>query len=486
MSNSELSSKYETVIGLEVHIQLKTNRKVFAPENFVFGSPPNQHVSPVSMAHPGALPSPNLRCIEHIVKLGLAIGCEIAQNSYFARKNYFYPDLPKGYQLSQDTLPVVGEGKMDIYVDGKEKKSIEIERIHLEEDAGKSIHDIHPSQSLIDLNRAGVGLAELVTKPDLRSAQEAGAFLAEIRRIVRYLQISDGNMEEGSLRCDANVSVMPKGSDTYGTRVEIKNINSISQVIKAINYESGRQMQCVDRGEALVQETRTWDVAKGKTAPMRDKETADDYRYFPEPDLQPLKISQAKILEIKAEIPRLPQSRFLQYIEEYKIAKNEAQSLADQREVSDYFEALIPFTDSPKTAANWVLGPVKTWLNEHNEDIINFPIQAKKLGDLSQLVKSGKVNLNAAKEIIFPKLCENPEGIPETIAQENDLIMESAENELQNAMESLIEKFPAEVKKYRGGKKNLAGFFVGQLMRQFKGKANPKEVNEVVRKLLEG
>ncbi|MEM8887919.1 MAG: Asp-tRNA(Asn)/Glu-tRNA(Gln) amidotransferase subunit GatB [Bacteroidota bacterium] len=485
MSNSELSSKYETVIGLEVHIQLKTNRKVFAPENFVFGSPPNQHVSPVSMAHPGALPSPNLRCIEHIVKLGLALECEVAQDSYFDRKNYFYPDLPKGYQLSQDTVPVVGEGVLDIYVDGTEKKSVQIERIHLEEDAGKSIHDIHPSQSLIDLNRAGVGLAELVTKPDLRSAQEAGAFLAEIRRIVRYLQISDGNMEEGSLRCDANVSVMPRGSDTYGTRVEIKNINSISQVIKAITYESGRQMQCVERGEALVQETRTWDVAKGKTAPMRDKETADDYRYFPEPDLQPLKISQAKIEELKTEIPRLPQSRFLQYAEEYKIAKNEAQTLADQREFSDYFEALIPFTDSPKTAANWVLGPVRTWLNEHSEDISNFPIKQKKLGDLSQLVKSGKVNLNAAKEIIFPKLCEHPEGNPETIAKENDLIMESAENELQDAMKALIEKFPAEVKKYRGGKKNLVGFFVGQLMRQFKGKANPKEVNEVVRNMLD-
>jgi len=485
MSNSELSSRYETVIGLEVHIQLKTNRKVFAPENFVFGSPPNQHVSPVSMAHPGALPSPNLKCIEQIVKLGLALECEIAQNSYFARKNYFYPDLPKGYQLSQDTVPVVGEGILDIYVDGKEKKSVQIERIHLEEDAGKSIHDIHPSQSLIDLNRAGVGLAELVTKPDLRSAQEAGAFLAEIRRIVRYLQISDGNMEEGSLRCDANVSVMPRGSDTYGTRVEIKNINSISQVIKAITYESGRQMQCVERGEALVQETRTWDVAKGKTAPMRDKETADDYRYFPEPDLQPLKISQAKIDELKAEIPRLPQSRFLQYAGKYKIAKNEAQTLADQREFSDYFEALIPYTDSPKTAANWVLGPVRTWLNEHNEDISNFPIDQKKLGDLSLLVKSGKVNLNTAKEIIFPKLCENPEGTPEAIAKENDLIMESAENELQDAMKALIEKFPDEVKKYRGGKKNLVGFFVGQLMRQFKGKANPKEVNEVVRNMLE-
>lgn len=485
MSNSELSSKYETVIGLEVHIQLKTNRKVFAPENFVFGSPPNQHVSPVSMAHPGALPSPNLRCIEHIVKLGLALECEIAHNSYFARKNYFYPDLPKGYQLSQDTVPVVGEGVLDIYVDGKEKKSVQIERIHLEEDAGKSIHDMHPSQSLIDLNRAGVGLAELVTKPDLRSAQEAGAFLAEIRRIVRYLQISDGNMEEGSLRCDANVSVMPRGSDTYGTRVEIKNINSISQVIKAITYESGRQMQCVERGEALVQETRTWDVARGKTSPMRDKETADDYRYFPEPDLQPLKISQEKIAELKAEIPRLPQSRFLQYAEEYKIAKNEAQTLADQREFSDYFEALIPFTDSPKTAANWLLGPVRTWLNEHSEDISNFPIKEKKLGDLSQLVKSGKVNLNAAKEIIFPRLCENPEANPETIAKEHDLIMESAENELQDAMKDLIEKFPDEVKKYRGGKKNLVGFFVGQLMRQFKGKANPKEVNEVVRNMLE-
>jgi len=396
MSHIDLASKYETVIGLEVHIQLSTLRKVFAPEDFVFGSEPNHHVSPVSMAHPGALPTPNLKCLRHIIKLGLAIGCEITPISYFARKNYFYPDLPKGFQLTQDTLPICGEGKMEITISGKHKKEIQIERIHLEEDAGKSIHDIHPTQTLIDLNRAGVGLAELVTKPDLRSAEEAGAFLAEIRRIVRYLQISDGNMEEGSLRCDANVSVMPRGSDTYGTRVEIKNINSISQVIKAISYESKRQMRCLEAGESLTQETRTWDVQKGKSFPMRDKETADDYRYFPEPDMQPVKVSKELLEELAAEIPRLPQERVEIYKKTYKIHKNEAQTLADQREFSDYFETLIKYTDSPKSAANWMLGAVRSHLNETSTDISQFPLSPEHFSSLIKRATEKKVILNAA------------------------------------------------------------------------------------------
>lgn len=485
MAHPDLASKYETVIGLEVHIQLSTQRKVFAPENFVFGSQPNHHVSPVSMAHPGALPSPNLSCLKHIIKLGLAIGCEIAPLSYFARKNYFYPDLPKGYQLSQDNLPICGEGELEIMIDGQANKVVQIERIHLEEDAGKSIHDIHPTQTLIDLNRAGVGLAELVTKPDLRSAKEAGAFLAEVRRIVRYLQISDGNMEEGSLRCDANVSVMLKGAKEYGTRAEIKNINSISQVIKAITYESQRQMECVEAGEKIRQETRTWDVQKGKSFPMREKETADDYRYFPEPDMQPVQVSKELLTQLAADIPRLPRERFELYQQTYKIPKNEAYSLGEQREFSDYFEKLIPYTDSPKSAANWMLGSVRTYLNETSSDITEFPLAPEKLGELVKLVTDKKVGLNPAKEIIFPALISQPTLSPESIAETHDLLMESAENELQEAMEALVKQFPNETKKYKSGKKNLIGFFVGQLMRQFKGKANPKEVNEIVRKVLD-
>lgn len=485
MSEQTHKTSFETVIGLEVHIQLKTRRKVFAPEDFVFGSFPNQHVSVVSMAHPGALPSPNLQCIRHMVKLGLALGCEIREQSYFSRKNYFYPDLPKGYQLSQDSIAICGPGDLEIQLENGEEKSIKIERIHLEEDAGKSVHDIHPKQSLIDLNRAGVGLAELVTYPDLRSAEEAGAFLAEIRRIVRYLQISDGNMEEGSLRCDANVSVMPQGAQVYGTRVEIKNINSISQVIKAINYESKRQINCLQKGEKIYQETRTWNVAKGNTAPMRDKETADDYRYFPEPDLQPITIKNETIEELKAEIPKLPQERFYQYQKNYKIPKNEARSLAEQREFSDYFESLLPLTSSPKSAANWMLGPVRNWLNEKSADIEHFPINTQQLAQLIKLVEDKKVGLNAAKEVLFPELLKNPAQKVEVLAKEKDVMMESAEDELLIAMQGLVEKFPAETKKYKNGKKNLVGFFVGQLMRQFKGKADPKEVNQVVRKVLD-
>ncbi|MEM6806307.1 MAG: Asp-tRNA(Asn)/Glu-tRNA(Gln) amidotransferase subunit GatB, partial [Bacteroidota bacterium] len=485
MSEQTHKKSYETVIGLEVHIQLKTHRKVFAPEDFVFGSSPNHHVSVVSLAHPGALPSPNLQCIKHMVKLGLALGCEIREQSYFSRKNYFYPDLPKGYQLSQDSIAICGAGDLDIQLDNGVEKSVRIERIHLEEDAGKSIHDIHPKQSLIDLNRAGVGLAELVTHPDLRSAEEAGAFVAQIRRIVRYLQISDGNMEEGSLRCDANVSVMPKGSQVYGTRVEIKNINSISQVIKAINYESKRQISCLEKGEEIFQETRTWNVAKGTTAPMRDKETAEDYRYFPEPDLQPIKVKEEIIEELRAEIPRLPQERFTHYQKNYKIPKNEARSLAEQREFSDYFEQLLNLTSSPKSAANWMLGPVRNWLNEKSTDIDEFPINTGQLAQLIKLVEDKKVGLNAAKEVLFPELLIHPEQKVEILAQEKDVIMESAADELLLAMQALVEKFPAETKKYKNGKKNLIGFFVGQLMRKFRGKADPKEVNEVVRKVLD-
>ncbi|MCB0838697.1 MAG: Asp-tRNA(Asn)/Glu-tRNA(Gln) amidotransferase subunit GatB, partial [Bacteroidetes bacterium] len=401
--------KYQTVIGLEIHAQLQTESKIFAHEGFVFGSPPNHFVSPVSVAHPGALPFINQKCIELAIRMGLATHCKINQETWFARKNYFYPDLPKGYQLSQDKQPICVDGYLEIKLPDEPWRKIDIERIHLEEDAGKSIHDQDPSESFIDLNRAGVGLIEIVTRPDLRSAEEAGAFFAEVRRIVRYLDICSGNMEEGSLRCDANVSVMLKGSETLGTRAEIKNMNSINQLIRAVKYEADRQIEVIESGGKIIQETRTWDVNKQITASMRHKETADDYRYFPEPDLQPLLISQEYLENIEAELPKLPGDLFKEYHEEMGIPFNEAMTLVEQKSFSDYYEELRKITKYPKAGANWVLGPVRGFLNENNLEIEQFPLSPKQIAELIQLVKEGKVSFIAAKEQVFPNMVTSPE-----------------------------------------------------------------------------
>ena len=472
--------KYETVIGLEIHAQLQTQSKIFAHENFAFGSDPNHHVSPVSLAHPGALPQINQKCILLAVKMGLATNCEINQNTWFARKNYFYPDLPKGYQLSQDKKPICINGHLDIKLADQDWKRVSIERIHLEEDAGKSIHDQSPNESFIDLNRAGVGLIELVTRPDIRSAEEAGLFFGEVRRIVRYLEICSGNMEEGSLRCDANVSVMPVGSETLGTRAEVKNMNSINQLIRAVNYERDRQIALIESGGEVVQETRTWDVAKQKTASMREKETADDYRYFPEPDLQPLKITDDFLEKVKNGLPTLPGELFKIYHEELKIPYNEARALAEQKPISDYFELLRNVTPEQKSAANWILGPVKSYLNEENIQMDQFQVKPEAIAELIGLIKEGKISFIAAKEQVFPTMIKQPEDSVNHIANRLNVILESAQNALEEAMIVLMEKHPDEVKRFKAGKKKLKGFFVGQLMRQFKGKANPQEVNQVV------
>jgi aspartyl-tRNA(Asn)/glutamyl-tRNA(Gln) amidotransferase subunit B len=476
--------KYQVVIGLEIHAQLQTESKIFAHEGFAFGSSPNHFVSPVSIAHPGALPFINEQCIEMAVKMGLATNCKINQETWFARKNYFYPDLPKGYQLSQDNQPICVDGYIDIKLPDQDWRRISLERIHLEEDAGKSIHDQDPHQTFIDLNRAGVGLIEIVTRPDLRSAEEAGALFAEVRRMVRYLNICSGNMEEGSLRCDANVSVMPKGSETLGTRAEIKNMNSINQLIRAIKYEADRQISVIEAGGEIIQETRTWDVNKQITASMRHKETADDYRYFPEPDLQPLSISEEYLTRIREGLPQLPGDLFKEYHEKLGIPYNEAIALAEQKEVSDYYEQLRKETTYPKAAANWILGPVKGYLNENNQKIDHFPLSPTKIAALISLIKEGKISFIAAKEQVFPAMIDAPEKSALAVATDLGVILESAENELEEAMKALMENHPDEVKRYKAGKKKLKGFFVGQLMRQFKGKANPKEVNQVVEKLL--
>jgi len=477
------TSAYQPVIGLEIHVQLSTRSKVFATEAFAFGGEPNTYVSPISLAHPGALPSLNQACIEQVVKLGLATHCQIDRQGYFARKNYFYPDLPKGYQLSQDQRPICYEGQVEVLQSDGSLKRVSLERIHLEEDAGKSIHDLDPEESLIDLNRAGTGLAEVVTRPDLRSAEEAGALLAEMRRLVRYIGVSDANMEQGNLRCDANVSIMPVGAEAYGTRVEIKNLNSITHLMRAIEHEIARQVRTVESGGTIVQETRTWDPVSQQTLPMRGKEMAADYRYFPEPDLLPLDLSEDLLHDLAASLPELPQARFQRYVAA-GIPVNESFTLIEQRAFSDYFEALQRQSGDPKTAANWLLGPVRTYLNAEGIEIADFPVPPQAIAALMALVEEGQVSLPAAREQVFPALIAAPETAPQALAQRLEVMMESQAGELASAMAALMAAHPDEVARFRAGKKQLHGFFVGQLMRQFRGKADPKEVNEVVRQKL--
>ena len=458
MPSPEIRQKYQVVIGLEVHVQLLTQSKIFATEAFSFGSQPNVHISPITMAHPGALPSFNGQCLLHAIKLGLATDCTIARDTFFDRKNYFYPDLPKGYQLSQDRIPICSNGRLEIRLPDGSYKVVEIGRIHMEEDAGKSIHDQDAHASFIDLNRSGVGLVELVTRPDLRSPEEAGAFLAEIRKLVRYLQISDGNMEEGSLRCDANVSVMLKDTNTYGTRVEIKNINSISHVIKAITYEADRQIDVLESGGWLQQETRTWNFSTGTTAPMRDKEQADDYRYFPEPDLLPVRVAEEQLEEIRQQIPELPIQRMKRYTDQLGIPANESLTLVEQKDFSDYFEVLSRQLQDAKLAANWLLGPVRTWMNEENARISAFSVSMDHLINMIQLVNDGKIGRNAAREKLFPQMLLQPTVAPQKLAAELEIFLDTNTTELEEAVEALILQHPEETKKYRAGKKALMGF----------------------------
>ncbi len=481
--SSSLRSLYQPVIGLEVHIQLLNKSKIFATDGFSFGDKPNHRLSTITLAHPGVLPSINRLCIEHAVKLGLALDCEISSRTYFDRKNYFYPDLPKGYQISQDGKPICMGGQLDVRMNNQ-YKTIRIHHIHLEEDAGKSLHDISDQYTYVDLNRAGVGLVELVTQPDLRSSQEAMIFLTEIRKLVRYLGISDGNMEKGNLRCDANVSVMLHEAKEYGTRVEIKNLNSFTFLGKAIEYEIDRQIQLVEDGGKVVQETRKWVVDKGITLPMRDKETADDYRYFPEPDLLPVEVSPGQLASIKASLPALPQQLLHTYIDQLGIPENEALAITEQKGLARYFDELRAMVD-PKAAASWLLGPVKMYLNEQNIKIREFPLEPKQIARLIQVIHDRKISHDAAKNYVYPEMLLHPEEDPLDIAARLDVIMDSDGSEIKNFVKQLIQQFPEETQRYRNGKKGLLGFFVGQVMKQFKGKANPKEVNKVVRENLE-
>ncbi|HIA36225.1 MAG TPA: Asp-tRNA(Asn)/Glu-tRNA(Gln) amidotransferase subunit GatB, partial [Flavobacteriales bacterium] len=422
--------KYEPVIGLEVHIQLLTDSKVFCADSTEYGKAPNTNVSPISLGHPGILPKFNEQVIDYAIRLGLACDCDIRRENEFARKNYFYADLPKGYQITQDKTPICTGGYIKIKDNDGNENQIGITRIHIEEDSGKSIHDQDPFKTLIDLNRAGVPLLEMVSEPEIRTPGEAYRFLTEVRKLVRYLGICDGNMEEGSMRCDANVSVRLKGEKKFGEKVEVKNMNSIRNVQRAIEYEIIRQVEALENEEKIFQETRNFDAVSGTTAVMRTKEMADDYRYFPEPDLPRVIISKEYIESVKADLPKLPNYLFDKYTNSLGLSEYDAQVITDSKSIAEFYEVLITHTKNYKAAANWLMGPIKSYLNENAKIITDLPVSAKGIADLIQLVEEGKISYSIASQKIFPLLINNPEKSPFQIAEDNNLLQESDDDNI--------------------------------------------------------
>jgi aspartyl-tRNA(Asn)/glutamyl-tRNA(Gln) amidotransferase subunit B len=474
-----MSNEYEIVIGLEVHAQLLTKSKLFCGDSIEFGSAPNTHVSPVTLAHPGTLPKMNKKAIELAIRAGLAFNCDIETENYFVRKNYFYPDLPKGYQVSQHTTPICKNGFIRFFVNENEK-GIQLNRIHLEEDAGSSLHDLDEQYTSIDFNRAGTPLIEIVTEPCIASADEAHAFLTELRKLLRYLDVCDGNMEEGSLRCDANISAREKGNAQLGVKVEVKNLNSIRNVKKAIEYEAHRIIEKLKNKELIQQETRSYDADTDQTFSIRQKEDAEDYRYFPEPDLSPFVLQKEFIENIKKSIPVLPGERISKYVSVFGLSEYDARLLAEERNFADYFEEVTSYCANYKAVANWMLGPVKSWLNTNNTEIKDFPVAPAKLAGLIELIDSGQVSFTAASVKIFPWLLQNPLLSPKEFAVEENLIQQSDVTFLEPVIDEVLLGYADKVSEYRKGKKGLLALFVGEVMKRSKGKADPKITNELI------
>ena len=472
--------KYEAVIGLEVHAQLLTKSKVFCGCSTKFGNPPNTNVCPVCLGHPGVLPVLNKKAVEYTVLMGLATNCAINERSVLARKNYFYPDLPKGYQISQYELPICEGGFITIVSDDSQKK-IRIKRIHLEEDAGKSIHD-QGYETLVDLNRCGTPLMEIVSEPDIKSAKEAYSYLYKMRQVVQYLGICDGNMEEGSLRCDANISVRLKGEDKLGTKTEVKNMNSFKSVERAINHEVERQVEVLEDGGEIVQQTLLWNADLNEAFPMRSKEEAHDYRYFPEPDLLPVVISEEWKKEVAEQLPELPDERKEKLISKYNLPEYDADILTQNKAIVDYYEEVVSSTNDFKAASNWIMGDVLKAINEQKLDIRNFSVSAANLAKLINLIKENIISGKIAKEI-FPVMLQERKD-PEIIINEKGLKQITDTSEIENVVDKIVESYQDEVKQFLEGKEKVIGFFVGQVMKETKGKANPKLVNEALRKKL--
>ncbi|MCC5923529.1 MAG: Asp-tRNA(Asn)/Glu-tRNA(Gln) amidotransferase subunit GatB [Crocinitomicaceae bacterium] len=478
-----MNEAYEAVIGLEVHAQLLTKSKAYSNDINEYGARPNTNVSAITLGHPGTLPKMNKQTIDYAIRLGLAMNCKIAGHQHFARKNYFYPDLPKGYQITQDTTPICTNGWLDITLaDGKKK--IGITRIHMEEDAGKSIHDMDVYDTLVDLNRAGTPLLEIVTEPDLRSAEEAHAYLTEVRQLVRYLDICDGNMEEGSLRCDANISVRKKGAEAFGTKVEVKNMNSIRNVQRAIDFEIKRQIEALGKGEEIAQETRSFDAVNGTTISMRSKEAANDYRYFPEPDLPPIYVSEEQIAKVKSNMPVLPNELFLRYTEKYGLSAYDANILISSKAFANYYNAVVQHTSNYKAAANWMIGDVRSFLNQRGMEIEELSLAPQQIANLIAIIDEGKVATSIASQRLFPVMLERPNESPLALAEELNIIQDSNQDAIADYIEQIMANHPDEVNRYKSGEQQLIGFFMGQLMKASKGKLDPKTANQLLREKL--
>ena len=479
-----LRDKYEVVIGLEVHAQLLTKTKAYSSDENIYGATPNTKTSVISLGHPGTLPKSNAKVIEYAVRLGIAVGSDIRERNEYARKNYFYADLPKGYQITQDTTPICKGGIITIKDADGNPKDIKITRIHMEEDAGKSIHDLDPFHTLVDLNRAGVPLVEVVSEPDVRSSDEAYQYINEVRKLVRYLDICDGNMEEGSLRCDANISVMLKGSKEFGTKVEVKNMNSTRNVKRAIEFEIDRQIELLEEGGTVVHETRSFNAAKNTTISMRHKEEANDYRYFPEPDLQAVIVTEEYIAQVKSQLPLLPKELYSKFTTEYGLSDYDTNILIDEKGIALYYNELCSHTKNFKSAANFVNGSVKSYLNENAVSISDFSISTEQLATLISIVDDKRISNSVATSKVFPAMLSSNK-TAEEIATENNWVQESDSDALGEYITQAIAKYPEKVVEYKGGKRGLIGLFMGEVMKLSKGQAEPKLANQLLKTELE-
>jgi aspartyl-tRNA(Asn)/glutamyl-tRNA(Gln) amidotransferase subunit B len=477
--------QWEVVIGLEIHAQLATNSKIFSGASTAYGAEPNTQACAVDLGLPGVLPVLNQEVVRMAARFGLAIGASVARRSVFARKNYFYPDLPKGYQISQYELPIVGKGRLEIELDDGATKIIGVTRAHLEEDAGKSLHEDFHGMTGIDLNRAGTPLLEIVSEPDMRSAKEAVAYMKKIHSLVRYLEICDGNMQEGSFRCDANVSVRPTGQKALGTRTELKNINSFRFVEKAINYEVERQIDVLEGGGKIVQETRLYDADQNVTRPMRSKEEANDYRYFPDPDLLPVMIEESLLDQIRAALPELPDAKKQRFVQQYELSAYDADVLTASRELAEYFEAVVAAADGEaKLAANWVIGELAAALNRHAQEIADSPVSAVMLGGMIRRITDNTISGKIAKQVF--EAMWNGEGDADMVIEARGLKQITDSSAIEPIIDEIIATNPGQVEQYRAGKDKLFSFFVGQVMKASRGKANPQQVNELLRRKLKG
>ncbi|MFD2287063.1 Asp-tRNA(Asn)/Glu-tRNA(Gln) amidotransferase subunit GatB [Pedobacter petrophilus] len=480
MSLVKPETNYELVSGLEIHVQLNTNTKIFSADSASFGALPNQNISTVSLALPGALPKLNKEVVAKAIRIGLALNCTINQINHFDRKNYFYADLPKGYQITQDNQPICINGFLEVELNDGSTKKIGINRIHLEEDAGKSIHDQDEHYSLVDLNRAGVPLIEIVTEPDIRSAEEASALLSEIRKLVRHLNVSDGNMEEGSLRCDANISIRENGTTAFGTRCEVKNLNSMRNVRRAMEFEFTRQIEVVSNGGKIIQSTLNFDADKGTTSPMRTKEEANDYRYFSDPDLQPVYIADEWLSEITAAMPALPNEISKQMVAEFEISKADATLFAEDLDLLLYFNHALPIVNTKKTLINWLIGPVRALLSDKGIAIADYKVKPEQLAAAINLVDEKKLTQQIAIQQLLPAIEGNENANVEDLAQSLNLLITENIDELGGFINEVLNKYPQQVEAFKKGKKGVLGLFVGEVMKLAKGKADAKKLNELI------